>query len=402
MNQYRVLPVLFITILLDMIGIGMLIPVIPSLFTDPTSPAFMLVGYSVSKQYLVAGLLTALFGFMQFIASPILGELSDMYGRKKLLMMGVGVLAASQLLFAVGVEFQILAILFISRAIAGVAGGNFSIAQATIADITSPEKRARNFGLIGAAVGLGFIIGPFLGGMLVGTTGNPATPFIFAGLLGLINFILVALYLQETHHIRKVQKGVTLFKAIHNIKKAFQDHDVRPLYFAGFFANLGFAFYTAFISIFLLVRFGFSETMIGTYFAIVGLWIVFSQAIVVRVMGSYFSDENRLRIALPVLAVVIGLQSVVTHEVFLYILMPFMAASFALVSTGIPALVSKGVSGDKQGAALGINASLQALSQAMAPLVAGVVAAYFGITASFVVGSLCVVVSLLIVFKKFK
>ena len=94
--QKRVLPVLFATLLLDTIGFGMVFPIIPIIFTDPTSPAFLLTGYSQSMQFLIAGTITAVFGLMTFIAAPVLGELSDVYGRKRLLTIGVAILAASQ------------------------------------------------------------------------------------------------------------------------------------------------------------------------------------------------------------------------------------------------------------------------------------------------------------------
>lgn len=397
MPQKRILPVLFLTLLLDMIGVGMLIPVIPTLFTEPESSSFLLQGFSTEGQYLIAGLLTALFGFMQFIAAPILGELSDVYGRKKLLTIGVGVLAFSQLLFAFGITIRSLALLFASRAIAGIAGANFSIAQATIADVTAPEHRARNFGLIGAAFGLGFILGPLLGGTLAGATGNPAVPFIFAGILGIINVLSVSFFLHETHHVRSEKKRLTPLKALHNIKAAFNDHDARPLYFANFFAILGFAFYTSFISIYLVYRFSFTESMAGTYFAIAGVWIIFAQMVVVRILSRLYPDRKRLLFALPVLALTIFTIPFLSEEYMLYITMPFLASSFALVSTGFPALVSKGVGKERQGAALGINGSLQALAQASAPLLSGLAAGKLGITMSFVLGACSVVVSWVLV-----
>src|SRR6185369_1025455 len=101
------LQILFLTLLIDMIGIGMIIPIIPIIFTDPSSPSFLLQGYSQAKQFFLAGLLTSLFGLMLFLTAPILGELSDVYGRKKLLLMGVGVLAFSQLLFGFGIEYDL-------------------------------------------------------------------------------------------------------------------------------------------------------------------------------------------------------------------------------------------------------------------------------------------------------
>src|SRR5262245_5594636 len=115
--QRRVLFVLFGTLLLDMIGLGMVFPIIPILFTDSTSPSFLLGGYSPSVQFFLAGAITALWGLMQFIAAPILGELSDVYGRKKLLLFGVGILALSQSLFGFGVGIASVALLFFARAL---------------------------------------------------------------------------------------------------------------------------------------------------------------------------------------------------------------------------------------------------------------------------------------------
>ncbi|OIP58885.1 MAG: hypothetical protein COZ29_00985 [Candidatus Moranbacteria bacterium CG_4_10_14_3_um_filter_45_9] len=121
----RHLPVLFLTLLIDMIGIGMVIPIIPIIFTDPTSSHFLLAGYSVGMQYILAGAVTALFGLMQFVAAPILGELSDVFGRKRLLTIGVGVLALSQILFGFGIEIASISFILVSRAIGGYRRGEF-------------------------------------------------------------------------------------------------------------------------------------------------------------------------------------------------------------------------------------------------------------------------------------
>lgn len=387
MRQKRILPILFLTLLLDMIGIGMLIPVIPSLFTDPQSISFLLTGYSIKAQYLIAGLVTALFGLMQFISAPILGELSDMYGRKKLLTIGVGVLALSQLLFAAGIALHSLIVILFSRAIAGIAGANFSIAQATIADVTTPENRARNFGLIGAAFGIGFAIGPVLGGTLVGATGNAALPFIIAGILGIINVLSVTFFLPETHHVRSERKNVTFLRALYNIKHAYEDQNIRPFYVASFFMMLGFGFFTSFIPILLSKQFDFSESMTGVYFGFIGVWIIFAQMVVVRILSRVYPDESRLFYALPIVSLCILLQPFVPNAMYLYFIVPIQSCAFALVTTSIPTLISKRAGPEKQGATLGINSSLQALSQTIAPISAGFVSGILGIASPFVFGS---------------
>lgn len=386
MKKKPVLPIIFATLLLDVIGIGMLIPLIPILFTDASSPEFLLGGYSVTAQYVMAGLLTALFGLMQFIAAPILGELSDVYGRKKLLTLGVGVLALSQLLFGFGVETGSLLLLFISRTVAGIAGGNFSIAQAAIADVTPPNLRARNFGLIGAAFGLGFIIGPVLGGWLGGIF-DAAAPFWFATGLGVINLIFISLFLPETHTDRKAVKQFHIWKGVQNIRSAWRDKDARPVYLASFFQIAGFTFFTSFIGILLVARFGLSEAAIGTFFGAVGFWIIITQLFILRIITKKYNERQILRFTMLIVAFAILLYPFVPSLIWVYCLIPLLAIPNGLTMANITALVSKSVSADKQGAALGINGSLMALAQGSIPLLAGIGSGFLGVAAPFLAGS---------------
>lgn len=387
MNARKIFPVLFATILLDMIGIGMLIPILPIIFTDPSSPAFMLAGYSQGAQYAMAGLLTALFGLMQFIAAPLLGELSDVYGRKKLLTFGVGVLALSQLLFGFGIETGSLLTLFISRIIAGIAGGNFSIAQASIADITLPNDRAKNFGLIGVAVGLGFIIGPILGGFLATLFGDAAVPFWFASALGIINMLSLSLFLKETHHDRKAEKNFHLLKGLHNIRAAWNDHDARPVYLASFFHFAGFNFFISFIGILLVARFGLSEGAIGTFFGAVGFWIIITQGLILRIISNKYHERQILRFSILMVAGAIILYPFVPTLPWVYILVPLLAIPNGLTMANMTALISRSVGPSKQGAALGINGSLMALAHGTIPLLAGFGSGFFGLATPFILGS---------------
>lgn len=383
--QKKVLPILFVTLLLDMIGIGMIFPIVPIILTDPSSPSFILHGFSTGAQYLIAGLLTGIFGLMQFIAAPILGEFSDAYGRKRLLIFGVGVLAVAQLMFGFAIVIVSLPLLFLSRAVAGLAAANFSIAQASIADVTEPKDRAKNFGLVGAAVGLGFIIGPILGGWILHLTGVASAPFWLAGVLGIVNLISISLFLPET----RTGDGSHYFhflKGVRNIQSAFNDREARPMYLSSFLLQLGFGFFTAFIGILLVSRFGFDATGIGTFFGIVGIWIIFTQAVVLRIITKHYSETTILRFSLIVVGITILAYGFVPNAALLYFVVPFMAMGNGLSVANLAALVSKGVSADKQGAALGITGSLQALAQGVAPLVAGVGASVLGLEMPFVVG----------------
>jgi MFS family permease len=167
---------------------------------------------------------------------------------------------------------------------------------------------------------------------------------------------------------------------------AYQDKDVRPLYAVSFLTMLGFGFFTAFTAIFLSDRFSFPEKDIGIYFGIVGLWIVFAQLFVVRVLSNKYEGKKLLLWSLPVLAGVILLHPFIKSTYLLYTALPFIAISFGLFNANLPALISKTAPSDKQGTTLGINGSLQALSQAIAPLAAGVFSGLLGLTTSFFIG----------------
>lgn len=374
-----------------MIGFGMVIPVLPVLFNDPTSPSYMLTGWSRDGQLFMSGFVLALFGLVQFIASPILGELSDVYGRKRVLLVGVVVLALSQLLFGFAITIMSLVVLMLARAIGGVAGANFSVAQAIIADVTAPEDRAKSFGIIGAAFGIGFITGPLIGGWFTEAVGTPSAPFILAGVLGLLNAIGVSFALPETHSsTRTERKRFTLLKGVHNIRAALDDVQARPLFLSNFFIQLGFSGFTTFIGVLLLNRYGYTEGEIGMFFAAVGLWIVITQAGVLPRMMNRWNEKKVIPIALLVLACSLFAHVLVFPVYVLYMIMPFTAIGMGLANACLLSLMSRNVGPDKQGVTLGINASVQALALGMGPLLGGLVAGTLGIGAPFLVATLSV------------
>ncbi len=396
----RPLPILFGTLLLDTITIGILIPVIPLIFTNESSSSFMLAGYSVSEQYFVVGLVGAAFGLMQFIGAPILGELSDIYGRRKLLMICVALLAGANFLFAVGIHAASVAVLFVSRLIAGLAGANFSIAQAMIADVTTPENRARSFGLIGAAFGLGFIIGPLIGGWCANVFDNAAAPFWLAGGLGLMNVLFVTLALPETRRAdREERERFTIGKGIRNIRHALRDAEAAPVYWISFLYMCGFAFFTTFVSVLLSQRYGFSEANTGTFFAVVGVCIVLTQVVVLPIVTKRVTERTTLLVGFPLVALTILGYVHAPSYLYLYALIPTMAIPQGIAFSNIGALISKSVEPEEQGAALGINGSLMAFSNGIVPLIAGLGTGVTGLSAPFYAGAILVMFAWLIVFR---
>lgn len=398
--QKRVLAVLFGTLLLDMIGVGMIFPVLPAIFTDSTSPYFMLQGYSVEMQFFMAGVLTALFSVVQFIVAPLLGELSDVYGRKRLLTIGIAVFALSQLVFGFAIAVMSLPLLFISRAISGLGAANFSIAQAAIADVTPPQDRAKNFGLVGAAFGIGFILGPLLGGVISDLSASATAPFWVAGALGIINLVFVTWFLPETRKVSAEERHrFDVWRGLHNVRSAITDVDARPVYLTNFLSQAGFAFFTTFIGILLVVKFDFTPGMVGAFFAVVGIWVAITQAVILRLVLDRFKDKTILRWGLVMLAFSSASYAFLPNVVALYAVMPLVAIGQGLAIATITALVSKGVSESKQGVALGINGSILALANGVGPVLAGAGSGFLGISAPFVIGGILILMSWFVVIR---
>src|ERR1700704_470980 len=217
--------IIIFTILIDTLGIGILGPILPQLLGNPASPHYLLgKDAAPGAGYIMFGFLVAVFPVMQFFATPILGQLSDRYGRKPVLALSLAGTSLGYLLFATGIVFKNIPLLFLARALDGITGGNLSVAQASIADVTKPEDRTKNFGLIGAALCGGFIVGPFLGGVLADRSVlswfSASTPFWFAAILAAANTTQVLLQFDETNkHIRRVPMKV--FKGLNNIARAY-------------------------------------------------------------------------------------------------------------------------------------------------------------------------------------
>jgi DHA1 family tetracycline resistance protein-like MFS transporter len=373
--------VLFFTIFLDMLGLGILIPVIPVLLAQPLSPHYLLPSdVSVETGYRLLGVLLAIYSFGQFIAAPIIGQFSDKFGRKRILMSAILGTAVGHALFAVAILFRNIPLLFAARLFAGVAAGNIVVAQAAIADITTPENRVKNFGLIGAAFGFGFIIGPFIGGKLADPTilpwFNATVPFWFASALSLVNAFLVFTFFKETNMYAKRDHHIDWGRSLKNIAHALSLEKVRPLFITNFIYQTGFTFYVTFASVFLLTRFGFTEGMLGNYFAYVGVWIVFTQGVLTRYTSKKFSETRILQNSLIVTGLCILAILAAPRAEILYFIVPFYAAAIGLSNANMTALISRSAGPSIQGEVLGLNGSLNALAMTMPPLISGVIAAY--------------------------
>jgi DHA1 family tetracycline resistance protein-like MFS transporter len=224
---------IFLTVFIDLLGFGILIPVFPLLISKNSPFRVTPEGWSFTQRLIMLGWLQAIFPFFIFIAAPILGQMSDRHGRKPILAVSIFGTAVGYVLFAIGISTANIPLLFASRALDGLTGGNLAVAQAAIGDVSTHENRAKNFGMLGAAFGLGFIIGPYLGGRLsapnhsfYGLFNTPSwfgatTPFWFAAILSLANCISILTLFPETIK-EKVHGGrIRMTQSVRNVAVGF-------------------------------------------------------------------------------------------------------------------------------------------------------------------------------------
>jgi DHA1 family tetracycline resistance protein-like MFS transporter len=378
------LVVVFLTVFIDLIGFGILIPVIPQLLTVPNSPFFLLPnGWKITQGEVLLGFLTASFPLAQFFATPILGQLSDKFGRKPILAISLAGTSLSYVIFAIGIITKNIPLLFAARIFDGITGGNIAVAQAAIADISTPQNRAKNFGLIGAAFGLGFVLGPYLGGKLSDhnfvSWFDATTPFWFAAILAAINVVSVLTVFPETHKTKNSEKQIQWTKSVYNIIHAFTFKSVLPLFITFFVFNAGFTFFTTFGSAFFQNPKGlnFTPGNVGDLYAYIGICIALTQIVITRLIAKKLKEYQVLYFSMFLTGISLAFIVLSNQWWHLLLIMPIMAVGNGLTFANITGLVSRSVDHKIQGEILGINSSVQALAQAIPAILSGFIAAYF-------------------------
>ena len=388
----RPITILFFVTLLDLIGFGIVLPLLPALFTDPDSPHTLLhAGMSYKQGYILFGLLIAIYPFFQFFTAPIWGQFSDRIGRRKLLAASMLAMSVSNGLFAVGLAYKMLPLLFIAKAMAGASGGNLSITQAVVADLYEPRARAKQFGIIGAGFGIGMVLGPYLGGKLIDPHIMPwftiVTPFVFATILSLLSAISVIVFLPETLK-RPHKEEINWLQSLANIASAYELKRMRVIFLVGFLYQASFTFFASFINVFLYKNFRFTESQIGEFFGFVGIWIAITQIGISRAVLDRV--HNRTTIIASLLGYTLMISTLFfIHEVWmLLIAAALFAIATALAQMSILAQVSIQAGDTSQGKILGLNASVYAVAQMIPPLASGLLAASLQSEAPIVVAAI--------------
>lgn len=389
---------------MDMLGFGILIPVFP-LLISPGSPFRVTPeSWSFSEGLVMLGWLQGVYPLCMFLAAPILGQLSDRHGRRPVLAVSIFGTALGYFLFAIGILTSNIPLLFLSRALDGMTGGNLAVANAAIGDISTNENRARNFGVLGAAFGLGFVIGPYLGGKLsspgvsfYGLFDTPTwfgatTPFWFAGGLALVNCALILTSLPETLVNRVTTGKVALTQSLHNVRAGFTSDRLRTILVAAFLFNGGFTFFTTFFGVYLANNFGFGSSETGDYFAYVGICIALAQAVLVRRVAPHLADWKVLRFSMFGTAAVMAVFFFAPSGNNLWVLLPvpFFAACNGLTMANMQSLVSRSAEFGRQGEAMGISSSVGSLAQVPASVLVGYITS--GITSAqpLIVAAVCI------------
>jgi DHA1 family tetracycline resistance protein-like MFS transporter len=350
--------VIFITVLIDLIGFGIVIPVLPYYIESFGATPFQL------------GLLVASYSVMQFIFSPVLGGMSDRYGRRPVLFFSL--LGTSVGFLLVGLAGA-LWVIFAGRILDGITGGNISTAQAYIADVTTRKDRARGMGLIGAAFGLGFVLGPAIGGVL--SRWGTHVPFIFAACLALANATGVFFYLPESLPREKRAAHTPGVNRFTQIFASLRDARFRTLSLLYFLVVTAFSIMTTSFALYTQERFGYDAEQNGWLFAYIGILAVLMQGGIFGRLAHAIGEAALLVAGSLILAASLFMVPYVGPQwgglAGLLVGMAFFAVGNSLANPAATSLASKVAGEHEQGKALGIMQSGASLARAVGPFIAG-------------------------------
>jgi DHA1 family tetracycline resistance protein-like MFS transporter len=364
-RRRRAIVFVFVTVLLDMIGFGIVIPVIPKLIVELTGE-----GLGQAAEY--GGWLAFSYAVMQFVFGPIMGGLSDQFGRRPVLLVSLAVFSVDYLIMGWA---PTLAWLFVGRTMAGISGASFGPAMAYVADISAAENRAKNFGMLGAAFGIGFILGPAIGGIL-GSIG-PRAPFYAAAALGFVNLLYGYFVLPESLGVES--RRPFDWRRAHTlgaIRQLTGYTSILGLVVTLFFWQLGHHSLTSTWSFFTMLRFGWTERDVGLSLAFVGLLAAGVQGGLTGRIVPWLGERR---------AVILGFSSATLGYlgygfatagwmVFVWIAVASLAG---LSYPSINAMMSRRIPADAQGELQGTISSLHSLTSIIGPLMMTQVFGYF-------------------------
>ncbi|SLN59727.1 Tetracycline resistance protein, class C [Aquimixticola soesokkakensis] len=353
------LPLVFIlaTVAIDSIGIGLIFPVMPELIRD-------LTGRSFSDAALWGGVLATSFAVMQFLFGPVVGNLSDRFGRKPVLLSAMAIMAVDYLAMAVA---HTIWLLLLTRTLAGITAATHSTATAYMADVSAPEDRETSFGYIGAAFGAGFVLGPLIGGLLA--TVDVRVPFYAAAVLAGVNFVFGALVVPESLPRDKRRafswgrsNPLASFAAIGKLP------GLAPLLLLLGLYHFAFFVYPAIWAFYGQANFGWGPDKVGYSLATFGICMAIAQALLVAPAIKRFGAYRTALGGLALDAVVFAAYGVITAPLWIFVFIPISALG-SVVGPAIQGIMSRAAPDDQQGELQGVVASVMAVATILSPLV---------------------------------
>jgi len=357
------LVIIFVTVFIDLLGFGIIIPLLPFYAESFGANAFTI------------GLLGTSYSLMQFAFSPIWGRWSDKIGRRPIILVG---LLGSCLSYVTMALAGSLVLLFAARIIGGIAGANIPTAQAYIADITTPEDRARGMGLMGTAFGLGFIFGPAIGGLL--SRVSPETPMWFAAALCFANFTAAWFLLPESRNVSALTKTLGRMEAFRHAMSKPTLLLVLALYFI---VTMAFSAFEATFALFSEARFGYTAASIGFLFAFIGVILALIQGVLVGRAVKRFGERTLIPLALFLVSIGIGILPFVWNVPTLLVALFLLAVGMGFNNPSLSSMVSKLSGADDQGGTLGLASSLASLGRVVGPAWGGYLYDAYGMTTPY-------------------
>ena len=361
------LPVLFllITVVIDSMGIGLIMPVMPELLID-------LGAGNLSAAAVWGGALASIFAVMQFLFGPTVGNLSDRYGRRPVLLISLAAMAFDYLIMGFA---HAMWVLVLGRIIGGVTAATQSTANAYMADISRPDEKTQNFGLVGAAFGVGFILGPLVGGLL-GTLG-PRAPFFAAAGLAAANTIFGYFILSETV-TDAIRRPFEWRRAnpVGSLKHVGKLPGATRLLIVYFFYNVAFFVYPSVWAYYTQERFGWDSTMTGVSLAVFGLTMAIMQGGVIRLIIPRLGEHYTVIVGFALNAVAFSLYAMVTDGWQIFAMAPITSIG-VIAGPALQGIMSRAAHNDQQGELQGVLTSISAIGIIISPLVMTSTFSYF-------------------------
>ncbi len=367
---------IFLIVFIDLLGFGLILPLLP----------YYAETFGASDT--VVGLLVASYAAAQLIGAPILGRFSDRFGRRPILLLS---LAGTLLGFLLLGFANALWILFAARILDGLTGGNISVAQAYISDVTDAKSRAKGLGMIGAAFGLGFIIGPASGGLL-SQWGYALPAFVAAGLVT-VNLLMVALWLPESLPPEKRETAANKHPAVtfSALLEALQRPFSGPLLITRFFFGLAFSTFQTIFALYALRRFNLDATQTGFILTYVGVLAAIVQGVLVGRLSERFRDDVLIFVSVGIMALSLLGWALAPSVIVLLIILAPTAFAGGVLNTVLSSALTKAVEPQEIGGILGLSASIESSTRVIAPTLGGILLGRLGAWAPGAFGAILLV-----------